>query len=54
MNFQNTMYNRYLSSFYSEDHYFPHSNRVIHAIGQEKQVSSVECGLHAATGGKIK
>ena len=49
MNLQYSVYYGDLAALYSEDDDLPDPDGVLHPVGEEQQVSSVERRLHAAT-----
>lgn len=49
MNFDDTMYDRYISAIYFEYNNLSGSDGLIMVIGEEQEVSSIECWLHAST-----
>ena len=50
MNLQYSVYYGDLAALYPEDDDLPDPDGVLHPVGEEQQVSSVERRLHAATG----
>jgi len=50
MNLQHSVYDGDLPPLYPEDDDLAHADGVLHPVGEEQQVSSVERRLHAATG----